>query len=188
MIGSAAAAPVRWATNGHSYEWIISNDSWELALANAALLAPVGSKGTPYLATITSAAENAFAASIMPVGSRGWLAGSDAAEEGIWQWVAGPEAGQTFYVADVGTTGYANWNPGEPNNQNDEDFLEILSYSREPFQWNDIGPFAGVHNGYLVEWGAGAVPEPASWAMLVTGFGLAGAAARYRRRAIASAG
>ena len=33
--------------------------------------------------------------------------------------------------------------------------------------------------------GAGAVPEPASWAMLIAGFGLVGAAAR-RRRAIAA--
>jgi len=34
--------------------------------------------------------------------------------------------------------------------------------------------------------GGGAVPEPASWALLITGFALVGAAAR-RRRAIATA-
>jgi len=34
--------------------------------------------------------------------------------------------------------------------------------------------------------GTGAVPEPASWAMLIAGFGLTGAAAR-RRRAVANA-
>jgi hypothetical protein len=32
---------------------------------------------------------------------------------------------------------------------------------------------------------AGAVPEPATWAMLITGFGLAGAVARRRKRAFA---
>jgi hypothetical protein len=32
----------------------------------------------------------------------------------------------------------------------------------------------------------GAVPEPASWAMLIAGFGLVGAAARRRRRAVAA--
>lgn len=34
--------------------------------------------------------------------------------------------------------------------------------------------------------GTGAVPEPASWAMLITGFGLVGAAARRRRTAVAA--
>ena len=33
---------------------------------------------------------------------------------------------------------------------------------------------------------AGAVPEPASWAMLIAGFGLTGAAMRRRRRALAA--
>jgi hypothetical protein len=34
--------------------------------------------------------------------------------------------------------------------------------------------------------GGGAVPEPASWAMLIAGFGLVGAASRRRRRSIAA--
>ncbi|MBD8546065.1 PEP-CTERM sorting domain-containing protein [Sphingomonas sp. CFBP 8760] len=34
--------------------------------------------------------------------------------------------------------------------------------------------------GYL---GIGAVPEPATWAMMLIGFGMIGATARYRRRA-----
>ncbi|WP_426169167.1 PEPxxWA-CTERM sorting domain-containing protein [Sandarakinorhabdus sp. DWP1-3-1] len=42
--------------------------------------------------------------------------------------------------------------------------------------------------GVLSEGGAGAtVPEPASWAMLIAGFGLVGAAARRRRMAVVSA-
>jgi hypothetical protein len=35
--------------------------------------------------------------------------------------------------------------------------------------------------------GTGAVPEPASWAMLIAGFGLTGAAARRRRSMVAVA-
>lgn len=34
---------------------------------------------------------------------------------------------------------------------------------------------------------AGAVPEPATWAMMLVGFGMIGAAARYRRRVPATA-
>jgi hypothetical protein len=33
---------------------------------------------------------------------------------------------------------------------------------------------------------AGAVPEPANWAMLIAGFGLVGAVARRRRTAVAA--
>jgi hypothetical protein len=33
-----------------------------------------------------------------------------------------------------------------------------------------------------------AIPEPASWAMLIAGFGLTGAALRRRRAAVTSAG
>ena len=41
------------------------------------------------------------------------------------------------------------------------------------------GSYAGTIN-YLAA--AGAVPEPATWAMLILGFGMAGASLRYRRR------
>ncbi|WP_439532020.1 PEPxxWA-CTERM sorting domain-containing protein [Polymorphobacter sp.] len=45
--------------------------------------------------------------------------------------------------------------------------------------------FALTDGGDLVFPPNSAVPEPASWAMLITGFGLIGAAARRRRRALA---
>ncbi len=40
----------------------------------------------------------------------------------------------------------------------------------------------GVPNGALPPGGGNTVPEPASWAMMVSGFGLAGSAMRARRR------
>jgi hypothetical protein len=43
----------------------------------------------------------------------------------------------------------------------------------------DLGP--GV-----LSFGAGVIPEPATWAMLITGFGLVGFAARRRRAALAA--
>jgi hypothetical protein len=49
-------------------------------------------------------------------------------------------------------------------------------------------PFAfGTSGGYTVtikEVIAAAVPEPATWAMMLVGFGMIGGAARYRRRAV----
>ncbi len=57
---------------------------------------------------------------------------------------------------------------------------------------NDVGNFIGAQNAALNfagvagggGGGVGAVPEPASWAMLLIGFGAVGAAARLRRRLI----
>jgi hypothetical protein len=48
-----------------------------------------------------------------------------------------------------------------------------------------IAPDSGTGGSQGPGSGAGAVPEPASWAMLVTGFGLAGAALRRRERGVA---
>jgi hypothetical protein len=42
-------------------------------------------------------------------------------------------------------------------------------------------------SGVFLTGGAGAVPEPASWAMMIAGFALAGAAARVRRGALLAA-
>jgi hypothetical protein len=50
--------------------------------------------------------------------------------------------------------------------------------------WNDSAH--STPYSYVVEWSAAAgVPEPASWAMLIAGFGLVGAAMRRRALAIA---
>jgi hypothetical protein len=42
------------------------------------------------------------------------------------------------------------------------------------------------NSGVLLQGNAGAVPEPASWAMLISGFGLVGAVARRRRITVAA--
>jgi hypothetical protein len=47
------------------------------------------------------------------------------------------------------------------------------------------GPWIQVDNLVLAE-GTGVIPEPASWAMLIAGFGLTGAAMRRRRAAVAA--
>lgn len=52
---------------------------------------------------------------------------------------------------------------------------------------NDVGMFLGAQNAALNFFGqgGGAVPEPASWALMLGGFGLAGAILRRRRPAMA---
>ncbi|WP_082543528.1 PEPxxWA-CTERM sorting domain-containing protein [Sphingomonas sp. Leaf339] len=48
-----------------------------------------------------------------------------------------------------------------------------------------IGAFPTFHIGGVGTWGlapAAPIPEPATWAMILVGFGMIGATARYRRK------
>lgn len=161
--------------NGHYYEFVNSNLSWQQALA-AAAAAPSMAGYTAHLVTITSAAEDAFIKTLTGSATYVWAAGTDEAQEGVWKWAAGPEAGQTFYILGAGSQpGYSHWNEAEPNNQNTENYLHINANQGD---WNDI--FATFPSGgYVVEY-SNAVPEPATWAMMLLGFGAVGAGMRRR--------
>lgn len=193
---AATAAPVQFSGNGHYYEYIAGPVDWFTARDAAAASTWLGAQG--YLATVTSAAENAFlvatfgtATNDNPNGTVGWLGGTDEAVEGDWVWVTGPEAGQLFYrgQAPTGTTiTYANWGPGLPDNDpslGGEDYLVFRESG-----WNDLRTMtpsgAPVLRGYFIEYGTAAVPEPASWAMLIGGFASIGGVLR-RRRSFAAA-
>ena len=166
-IGGSAAhgAPVQWTVgsggNGHYYEFIAGTDiSWNTARGSA--LSAGG-----YLATITSAAENTFVAALVTAGGvRGWLGGSDAAVEGTFRWMDGPEAGNLLT--------YTNFPAGEPNNFGDEDYLEMFGVASAPFgvgQWNDLVLGGTAVNGYVVEYDTlpSSVPEPSTFALALGG-------------------
>lgn len=187
----AEAVVVQWTSgpgaNNHYYELVLSGANFATALTNAAAATPIAGYAA-HLATITSAEENAFiASSVFAAAGAGlqatWVAGSDAVVEGEWRWIAGPEIGQLFWTGGPGGTasGYANWQSGsEPNNFGDEDGLSAF-YFNSP-TWNDFGTANGT--AYLIEWSpsGNAVPEPAAWALMIAGFGLAGTTVRSRRR------
>ena len=90
--------------NGHYYRLVTTTMSWGDASAQA-------QADGGYLATIASATENAFVTEYIIGGSNAWLGGSDAAVEGEWRWVAGPEAGQQFWSVPGGASA---WNHGVP--------------------------------------------------------------------------
>jgi hypothetical protein len=135
--------------NGHYYREVTTHGTFGAAVAGAA------AEGG-YLATITSAAEQAFVVKNVIGGlDATWLGGvtnndrpdGTTANASTWTWITGPEAGTQFT--------YTNWNSGEPSGGfgATTQYLEIGPTGG----WNDA-PDAfqsgnGAGAGYLEEWG-----------------------------------
>lgn len=155
--------------NKHFYEYVPSlGITWTAAKAAAELKNYYGLQG--YLATLTAADEAQLAGAQAP--GAGWIGGSDAALEGTWKWVTGPEGlanagtGTTFWIGQV--NGYATapnffafWNTNEPNqfNGNQENYAHITKPGVGILgSWNDLtntGDATGDYQpkGYVVEYG-----------------------------------
>jgi hypothetical protein len=186
--GQAQAAPIFNPANGHYYDFIAGGLTWQAALAGAAAATPIAGYNS-YLVTITSAAENQFIFDNVQAGGF-WTSGTDQAVEGTFRWAAGPELGQIFFGPGAGAA-FSNFGGGEPNDnpccgEGGEDFVHLFPSS---LAWNDLAStnfgFAGFVQGYVVEYSQApmaGVPEPATWAMLITGFGLVGGAMRRRSK------
>lgn len=132
--------------NGHWYASVASPGlNWdEVKLAAAAKTLP-NTTGRGYLATITSEAENTFINDNFSATSL--LGGSDAATEGDWYWMDGPEAGTKFFSNGAAVDGaFTKWEANEPNDSGGgEDYLHLLTGDT----WNDV---AG-ESSYIVEFG-----------------------------------
>ena len=151
--------------NKHFYEYVsFPGITWIAAKAAATARTYYGLQG--YLATLTDKDEAQLAGKQAP--GNGWIGGSDAASEGIWKWVTGPEGlangglGKIFWVgvANGSTPNFAFWNTGEPNqyNTSNEDYAHITAPGVGiKGSWNDLpnvgggGPYAS--QGYIVEYG-----------------------------------
>ncbi|TYA92211.1 Ig-like domain-containing protein [Seonamhaeicola marinus] len=160
-IGDANYLP----STGHYYEYVANTGiTWTQARAAAAARTYFGLQG--YLATITSAEEAQLSGE--QAAGAGWIGGSDAASEGVWEWVTGPEAGTVFWNGGInGTTpNYANWNSNEPNDccspsNGDENYAHVTSPNiGTRGSWNDLpnagdlDPLSEYHpQGYVVEYG-----------------------------------
>lgn len=139
-----------WSDGARIYE--CSNDwvSWTNARAAAANRSIGGLQG--YLATITSAAENAFVVdSVMSLCTRPYfyLGASDAEVEGVWRWVTGPEAGTQFAAAN-GSSFNGRYSRLQVSNPA-EDYIYIAKADNGG--WGDMFDFdGGLATGYLVEY------------------------------------
>jgi hypothetical protein len=172
---AASAAILYNQETQHYYEFVPGFFTWSEAKTQAESRSTKGLQG--YLATITSAAENAFLVEqfMLPnfpptTRSWGWIGASDADQEGEWKWVTGPEAGTIFQGVSSASSSlslkqssadtYTNWASGEPNNLGNEDFAHLdYRVNRPAGQWNDANTITRI--GYFVEYGGlESVPEP----------------------------
>jgi len=146
---ATAHAQILNTNNGHYYKFVAANLTWEQASNAATSQQFLGVNG--YLATITDASEQSFILtnfgvnfpayfSTTPVWLGGFQPPGSQEPAGNWQWVTG----EPFV--------YTNWDSGEPNNNGNEDVVEIRS---DGF-WNDTAD-TRVGSGYLVEFAP--VPE-----------------------------
>lgn len=167
-VSLVAPGEVFFSGNGHLYEYVSSTQTWGGAKTAAEGRTKYGATG--YLATITSQAENDFVSARLS--NAGWMGASDAASEGAWKWVTGPENGTQFCSGNnpcnsVGGR-YTNWNSGEPNDSGgNEDCGQFLSGGSG--QWNDLPCSGTTLPGYVVEYGApGNMPNVAAANVAIT--------------------
>lgn len=119
----------------HMYEVVNHGSSITATDARTAALARSINGVSGYLANITSSEENSFVAA--RITQDGWFGASDAAVEGDWVWLDGPESGTLFWRGTGNGTafGYENWANNEPNQSGDEDCSQFYANGSG---WNDL--------------------------------------------------
>jgi hypothetical protein len=123
--------------NGHSYYRSTGSMTW--TDARQACLNMGG-----HLVTSTTLAENNFLFNLWP---NGWIGLTDEVVEGQWRWVTG----EPF--------SWANWNGGEPNNSNNEDYIQFVGGGK----WNDL---PNVSLPYVLEFEY--IVDYTAWSLLTT--------------------
>jgi len=177
VLGGAAYNP----DNGHYYEYIdytakgLTDKTWTGAQGYAANPVTKFNGLQGYLVTITSQQENDFI--IGKVGGNAWIGANDAAVEGTWRWVTGPEAG-TLIMTEPGdgnnalynVSPYYSWQTGEPNNSGGtEDYAQLISSNTGGLvagKWNDLVDTGGggdyTVTGFVIEYGGLGTPTEAA--------------------------
>ena len=152
---SAPSEWVQWEVssggNGHWYKPVPKFPGITWTLANELAQAEGG-----YLATITSAEEQAFVFSLVANDPQYWefCCNYSGAALGGSQREGAPEpAGGWHWITGESWT-YSNWYPGQPNNRPEADIPEErLHFFGPDGQWNDLGKHDSNLGGYVIERG-----------------------------------
>ena len=180
IVSVTPAGTNYFSGNGHYYKLVTGSIEW--ADAKTAAEASTYEGLTGYLVTITSEAENNFIKNKLATNT--WIGGSDnstytsnthAQTEGTWEWVSGPDNGNTFFCqVEIGVkaeaahgdctvaSGYSfeNWKNLEPNDHNsatigEEDCAHMYGTGASKGQWNDL-PCDNSVGAYVIEYGGTA--------------------------------
>lgn len=142
-------------SSGHYYKVVTSANSISFSTAKAAADASNFSGLQGYLATVTSQTEQDFITSLGA--SDAWIGASDAATEGSWEWITGPEAGNLFWTGAASGVqeNYSStfWALNEPNDYFGEDYLTFGKWGDAQGRWNDYGPNNSQTKSYVIEYG-----------------------------------
>lgn len=143
------ADPLQWQVNGHFYDVINQNISWQGANAAAASMGFNGMSG--HLVTVTSARENV------------WLTDTFGANRLHLHWLGGfqttgsPEPGGGWGWITGEPWSFTNWWPGEPNNLdqafggNEDALIFDHGTTASGKGWNDLNQNNPEAAGYVVE-------------------------------------
>jgi len=167
----AAAAPLTGHSqvlnpaNNHLY-YLLAPGTWTSSQAQAVALGG-------NLVTINDAAENNWVyATFGGMNKPLWIGLTDQASEGNFSWISGEPVT------------YTNWSPGEPNDNQGEDYAYIVEANPVlnliPGKWNDYPDAGDVYSLRSVYGVAEVVPEPST--LLLAGLGMGRMAALLWRR------